>query len=789
MGLAASQARFLGITLRKANCEFRSTELAQQKLQLTDQMSRISEEYSTAINATKLTWVNEAADADYGVTYGLLMMPSAANNYNPYMITTRSGAVVLNSEYQAAAMAAGISMAGTIPSEEGYKKFIYALGDGMDASSPPKRVKDANGNDIVGQNLITRTTQNTILNYDSSGNPNVNFHKTAGLGAIPKDKTSASQMTINDLANEVTIGGQIIDWLQVYRVALGYEYDDKATNGNYNAAITEYDNKIALYKRRYANAKDPAKAGTGDKENFGSTRAKEAETNAKKAVAGATLVDGYLSITEGTDSNIMKKFVELEQLIAKQTNTAMKTQYTNELNNYIKGLNADGNPIGATPTEQAENKVKNQLFWAIYEKAKFEAVNSSSTTSNIIQWDSNSDAGGTASSIGFNRIFYTGTDARISGNDRNNTLCFTTIPDPDGTGEVKSDLYNNIFTQLNVYINDMQQRTDSAIKSLTVADLLRNDIVIMTQINENNPGAGSGCRDGSNQDTAIKSVEVAGKGVLDYIARVFGYGSIGTGLNVDSTTDEALKTAYTMTIKKFIDARGAVTSGDKADDSDPHNNSAFINANNFNKIGVMHSGCETYAALNLSNMVSAFLTYYDNALRGADSEYVVGKGNDGGNDGGAKTYFVTDDPNYVYITTAEDDLSTDEKLNDFYNELYNNICQHGWRYDGNLDDYQYLETAIKNGKYSISALTSDGYFYQQRYNEIEYLVEEQDRDAIARAEADFTRKKAEITVKEDRIDIQTRKLDAEISELTTELNSVQNLISKSIEKTFALFSN
>ena len=69
------------------------------------------------------------------------------------------------------------------------------------------------------------------------------------------------------------------------------------------------------------------------------------------------------------------------------------------------------------------------------------------------------------------------------------------------------------------------------------------------------------------------------------------------------------------------------------------------------------------------------------------------------------------------------------------------------------------------------------------------MVEETDRNAIAKAEADFTRKKAELTAKEDRIDIKTKKLDAEIAELTTELNSVQQIISKSIEKTFSLFSN
>ena len=102
-------------------------------------------------------------------------------------------------------------------------------------------------------------------------------------------------------------------------------------------------------------------------------------------------------------------------------------------------------------------------------------------------------------------------------------------------------------------------------------------------------------------------------------------------------------------------------------------------------------------------------------------------------------------------------------------------------------DSEYMESAIKDGRYQIMGLNKDGYFYQERYNEIPYLVEEQDDDAIARAEVNFTTKKAEITFKENQIDVKTKKLDAEITELNTEINSVQNIISKSIEKTFSMY--
>ena len=73
MGLAASQARFLGITLRKANCEFKSTELAQQRLELTNQMTDIAQEYANALNATKLVWHNDLVCDSFGnpMDYGL----------------------------------------------------------------------------------------------------------------------------------------------------------------------------------------------------------------------------------------------------------------------------------------------------------------------------------------------------------------------------------------------------------------------------------------------------------------------------------------------------------------------------------------------------------------------------------------------------------------------------------------------------------------------------------------------------------------------------------------------
>ena len=208
-------------------------------------------------------------------------------------------------------------------------------------------------------------------------------------------------------------------------------------------------------------------------------------------------------------------------------------------------------------------------------------------------------------------------------------------------------------------------------------------------------------------------------------------------------------------------------------------NSAYNGAVNNNRIG--SNGTQT--AISLTNMMSSFLTYYDNYLRGNDSPYYVGQSLD-------TTNYVTDDSSYMYVgRSTNNEVTRSQKLADFFDQIYNNICEHGWREDAAIEDGEYFESMLKNSRYCLSSLNNDGYYYQTRYNETGYMVEVSDEDAIARAEAEFTQKKAELTYKEDSIDMKSKKLDAEISMLSNEYEAVKNLISKSIEKTFTMFSN
>lgn len=616
MGLATSQARFLCITARKADCEYKSTELAQQKLEITNQLSDISANYANAMNSTKLVWKNDLVENDYGLTYNLLMTPSAANDYNPYMVTTSSGAIVLNSEYAAAAKAAGISKAGGISSADGRDKFIAAL-------VPGGIVTQDTANSIMTTDYVATKMDDGTLKVDkantSATTGNVGWNSGAGMGSTPLDKNSVDGLDISALITSDLIGKQLVDWAQLITTS-----SEQITSAKYDSTIKDYDVQI----KKAATALQYAEANTED------YTAKEAALNALKDAKAGFIKDA-------------KK-------------------------NGIVDITHDN-----------------------------------------FQMDNNS--------------------IRDTG--------FTVV----SNGTITYD--------------------EDTIKKMTIGDLLSSNIVLMTQ----------------NQ-SADKMADAATK-LMESIASIFGYRNSGHGLNMDSKSNEALEFAMTMVKNINLKASNAITQGSSCDDKAMTNNSAYVNANDYNRIGTGQNKKTSYQAVSVSNLLSSFLTYYDNYMNGNSSAYVVGKRVD-------TSAFVTDDRNYRYFAEAEGTATSQkEKLADFYDQLYNNLCEKGWREDASVQDNEYLENALKTGRYAMSSLHEDGYFYQTRYNETGYIVEETDSDAIARAEAEFTQKKAELTYKEDAIDMKSKKLDAEISSLSTEYDTVKQLISKSIEKTFQMFQN
>lgn len=210
MGLAASQARFLAITARKANCEFQSMQIAQDKLSVTRDLAEISQDYQNAINETTLVWDYDGTGENmFNLSYGLLMTPTAMNNFNPYLITTRTGSVVLNGQMAKAAEAISEFGEPVARSAAGFAKFLEAMGaSGVIPYSSVESIRNvtdwhykytnADGEEVEAVNLTADEIQDNgaILN----GAYNNGYNKDAGYGAEPMNKNSAIANNVLGLA-------------------------------------------------------------------------------------------------------------------------------------------------------------------------------------------------------------------------------------------------------------------------------------------------------------------------------------------------------------------------------------------------------------------------------------------------------------------------------------------------------------------------------------------------------------------------------------------------------------
>lgn len=165
MGLAASQARLLTITARKADCEFQSMTLSHEKIALSRDMEKISDEYQNATNQTKLVYdYYGTGTSQMNLNYGLLMSPSVYNDYYPKLITDNKNRVVLSDKYADAAKKAGIPAEGFngTPSSEVRNKFIEALRDnGTISAATAANVESVSYNNAVGLGATFSASETT----------------------------------------------------------------------------------------------------------------------------------------------------------------------------------------------------------------------------------------------------------------------------------------------------------------------------------------------------------------------------------------------------------------------------------------------------------------------------------------------------------------------------------------------------------------------------------------------------------------------------------------------------
>lgn len=171
MGLAASQARLLTITARKADCEFASMTLSHQKLALSRDMENVSNDYQNALSQTKLVYdYYGTGDTTMALDYDLLMTPSVYNDYYPKTVTDANNRIILNSQLAAAARAAGIPAEGLegTPSSNVRNTFIEALaGAGVITPAKAAAIQAVTYGNTLGLGSTTNVTYGYVdLTYE-----------------------------------------------------------------------------------------------------------------------------------------------------------------------------------------------------------------------------------------------------------------------------------------------------------------------------------------------------------------------------------------------------------------------------------------------------------------------------------------------------------------------------------------------------------------------------------------------------------------------------------------------
>lgn len=208
MGLAASQCRLLMLTARKDDVEGTLLKLSNQKLTLARDTADVAEEYSNALNATKLVYKN--GDTSFDLTYDTLMRPSSKVD-NQYLLTNASGYVLLDDKY-AAIFGGGDGQSGADAAKTSAKDFLigamgckpeeadkYIAGsdvktnktNGTSVSEMDKSVKNIfNLMEVSG---FTQTTPDGNIAYNTSGKNSVgegNVYTNTELAGIKANLTS-----------------------------------------------------------------------------------------------------------------------------------------------------------------------------------------------------------------------------------------------------------------------------------------------------------------------------------------------------------------------------------------------------------------------------------------------------------------------------------------------------------------------------------------------------------------------------------------------------------------------
>lgn len=147
-----------------------------------------------------------------------------------------------------------------------------------------------------------------------------------------------------------------------------------------------------------------------------------------------------------------------------------------------------------------------------------------------------------------------------------------------------------------------------------------------------------------------------------------------------------------------------------------------------------------------------------------------------------------------YAWVDENDINNTENADakaQWYTNLFNRMKQ-GYKVleNGLASSSQWIEYALENGLVTMEQVDKSFNWKSLDYKSCARITEETDNsDKVAKAEAEYNRAMKDIDAKDSIYDIELKNIDTEHTALQTEYDSIKNVITKNIDRTFKFNQN
>ena len=192
MGMSASQARLLSITSRMNDIELRSQQISNTKIRLADESEQVANNYTRALNASKLTYT----DYSSGQAKTVDLTPKNLSNYGLCLVN-RSDNSIFSGDVTPAQMYEMI---------ESGQFFLAKAGQTTTTPTQAQIPTLANSNNVTFVNKLNPTNTATFVNKLNPTNTVTNWNTISGMEQTGEViNASSKKYTFTDFWDEVDI--------------------------------------------------------------------------------------------------------------------------------------------------------------------------------------------------------------------------------------------------------------------------------------------------------------------------------------------------------------------------------------------------------------------------------------------------------------------------------------------------------------------------------------------------------------------------------------------------------